>query len=403
MIVDLHSHYGIYLGPHMRDLLPRRRSEQTRDRTLLGDVMAAGAVRALGRIGNRATPWAAPRVTLERLRAGGCVVMCSVLYSGVHEFDLISLVRDGYGNPGTARYFTALLRQMDTVEATIERSQDAEVVRDMAELKSALGRGQLAVVHCVEGGFHLGDSPETVRAAVATLASRGVAYLTLAHLFWRSFSPNVPVLPLISPHAYDRLFPMPCSSLPELGRATIEEVVANGMLLDLTHMTEPAMMESIDLVASLLPGDQLPLLASHVGYRFGRSTYNLSAAGVRAITQRGGVVGVILSQRILSEGTGLRARDIDGSLRIVFRHVDKLAEIAGGLDRIALGSDLGGFIKPLPGLDDAGRLSVLGEALADRYGEQVAADLCTGNALRLLERHWRGRSSGSAEESAHAL
>ena len=376
VIFDLHSHYPIYLGPRGRDLLRRGRN-----RARLSDVAASTVVRALGRIGNRAAPWGGPRVTADQLRAGGCAIVGSVLYCGAHEWDLLSLVRDGYGHPGPASYFAALLRQMDTVEAEVERSgQDIEVVRNMAELRSTVERERIAVVHCVEGGFHLGNSPADVESAVSTLASRGVAYITLAHLFWRSFSPNVPVLPLLSAQAYHRLFPMPSSSLPELGRVAIEQIVRTGMLLDLTHMTEVAMMEAIELIDPLVPHSDMPILASHIGYRFGRSAYNLSADSVRAITGRGGVIGIILSKRILSEGTNVRARNIHDSLEIVFKHIDRLGEIAGDLNQIAIGSDLGGFIKPLPGLGDASRLDVLGEALAGRYGEDAAERLCSGNA-----------------------
>jgi membrane dipeptidase len=395
VVVDLHSHYAIHLGPRVRDLFARQRPE----RALLQDVAAAKTVGALGRIGNRATPWAAPRVTLDQLRAGGCDVVCSVLYSGPHEFDLVSLVRDGYGHPGKASYFAALLRQMDLVEAVVGCSEDAEVVRNMTQLEVTVARRRVALVHCVEGGFHLGDSPDSVQRSVATLASRGVAYVTLAHLFWRSFSPNVPVLPGISPRVYRRLFPMPSPSLPPLGKVAIERIVTGGMLLDLTHMTESAMIEAIELVDSLTPESQLPILASHVGYRFGHSTYNLSPAGVRAIAEKGGVIGVVLSKRLLSEGTGIRARDLKGSLRVFLHHVDKLGELAGGLNQIALGSDLGGFIRPLPGLGDASRLGLLGQALADRYGERVAEDLCAGNAMRLLKRHWRGAGAADKDGS----
>ena len=52
----------------------------------------------------------------------------------------------------------------------------------------------MAFLHCVEGGFHLGDSPEAVRSNVAELAGEGVAYVTLAHLFWRQIATNTPAI-----------------------------------------------------------------------------------------------------------------------------------------------------------------------------------------------------------------
>ena len=52
-------------------------------------------------------------------------------------------------------------------------------------------------MHCIEGGFHLGATPEEVTAHVHELADRGVAYITLAHLFWRRVATNAPALPFL--------------------------------------------------------------------------------------------------------------------------------------------------------------------------------------------------------------
>ena len=348
MIADLHSHYAIYLGP--------RRSDLVRSRALLEDSIAASVVSAVGRLGNRRRWWSQPRVTLESLRAGDCRVVCSVLYCAAQEFDFPAFARRGYGCPGTDGYFAALLRQLDLVEAS------------------------------------------AVEEAAAALARRGVAYVTLAHLFWRSFAANVPVMPIVPDRLYRTLFPTPAGGLPELGKAAIESIVGNGMILDLTHMTEQAMLESIELVGSLAPGSELPILYSHGAYRFGSAEYSLSANLVDAIARAGGLIGVILSTRLLNDGLPGRPRTIDDSLELLFRHIDRIGELAGSLDAVAVGSDLGGFITPLPGLEDASRLHVLADALSDRYGEVVGRQLCSANALRFLEAHW----SGAARERAAA-
>jgi microsomal dipeptidase-like Zn-dependent dipeptidase len=391
LIADLHSHYAIYLGP--------RRSDLVRSRALLEDGVAASVVSAVGRFGNRRRWWSRPRVTLESLRAGDCRVVCSVLYCAAQEFDFPAFARRGYGCPGTDGYFAALLRQMDLVEASVAHSAvDVEIARDPAELRAALARGSVALVHCVEGGFHLGGTPAAVEEAAAVLARRGVAYVTLAHLFWRSFAPNVPVMPIVPDRLYRTLFPTPAAGLPDLGKAAIESIVGNGMILDLTHMTEQAMLESIELVGSLAPGRELPVLYSHGAYRFGSAEYSLSAELVEAIARAGGLIGMILSTRLLNDGLPGRPRTIDDSLELLFRHIDRIGELAGSLDAVAVGTDLGGFITPLPGLEDASRLRVLADALSDRYGEVVGRQLCSSNALRFLEAHW----SGAARERAAA-
>ena len=73
-------------------------------------------------------------------------------------------------------------------------------------------------MHCVEGGFHLGATPEQVDASVTALAARGVAYVTLAHLFWRRVAANAPALPFLPDALYNRLFPQPAGErLTDLG------------------------------------------------------------------------------------------------------------------------------------------------------------------------------------------
>ena len=66
------------------------------------------------------------------------------------------------------------------------------VVHNNTELSRALDEKKLALVHAVEGGFHLGTDPSTIAANVCELADRGVAYITVAHLFWRHVASNAP-------------------------------------------------------------------------------------------------------------------------------------------------------------------------------------------------------------------
>ena len=65
-----------------------------------------------------------------------------------------------------------------------------------------MAQDKIAFVHCVEGGFHLGGTPGSVDDAVKQLAARGVAYVTLAHLFWRQVATNAPAIPFLPTWLY---------------------------------------------------------------------------------------------------------------------------------------------------------------------------------------------------------
>ncbi len=73
----------------------------------------------------------------------------------------------------------------------------------------------------------------------------------------------------------------------------------------------------------------------------------------------------------------------------LFAHIDRIAEVSGSFDHVAVGSDLDGYIKPaLTGLEHMGRMGAVQQALADRYGAVDAEKITSANALRVLRGAW---------------
>jgi microsomal dipeptidase-like Zn-dependent dipeptidase len=266
-------------------------------------------------------------------------------------------------------------------------------VHNPQELREALDDGKIALVHCVEGGFHLGPDPVAVRRAVEHLAGLGVAYITLAHLLWREVATNAPGFePYVSDDDYRVLFPQPAAGLSELGVAAIEAMVQHGVLVDVTHMSERALAETFALLDRLDPDRRVPLVATHSGHRFGDMEYLLDETAIERIAARDGVVGLIFAETKLRDGFPRpSSRGFEDSFAVFARHVDRIHDITGSHRHTAIGSDLDGFVKPtLPGLDDMRDMARLERALHDRYGPQDAAAICSDNALRVLASGWRG-------------
>ena len=387
MIADLHSHYPMHLVPGGPDAARLVRSPRARRRFL--DRIRALIVGLASRFANYESFEAGPRVTVPLLRAGDVRVVFSVLYSPFDEFDLAL----PYGSPPTAEYVGSVLRQADLVERDVERNfaAQAAIAHDPRELDATLATGKIALVHCVEGGFHLGANPEEVEAAVERLARRGVAYITLAHLVWRSVATNANAIPFLPSPLYRLLFPQPRVGLTELGRAAVRTMVRHGVLVDVAHMSARALDDTFALLDELDPERTVPVIASHSAYRFGRDRYNLDEPTVERIAARDGVIGLLLAEHQLTDGVRLRrTSSLEDSLDVVFRHLDRIREIAGSHRHSAIGSDLDGFIKPtLAGLGDAGALAALRRALVERYGDADAELIASGNALRLLRSYWR--------------
>ncbi len=367
----------------------------TRNRLRARDRLRAILVSIASRFDNYRGFFSGPRVTVPLLREGGVGVALSVLYS---PFDEVDLDRP-YGAAPGRDYFATLIRQLESVEEEVagKHAGAAEVARDAAGLERTLATGRVALVHCVEGGFHLGSTPGEVDANVAELARRGVAYVTLAHLFWRRIATDANALPFLSDWAYALLFPQPRVGLGELGEVAVRAMVRERVLVDLSHMSARARDETLTLMERLDLAHEVPVIASHSPYRFGRQHYNLDARAVERIAARDGVIGLILAEHQAADGLRRRrTRTLDDSLGVLFAHIDRIREITGSHRHVAIGSDLDGFIKPtLAGLDSAGELAALERALVNRYGATHAELVASGNVLRLL-RGYRFAEAGGA-------
>jgi membrane dipeptidase len=389
VITDLHAHFPMHLVPSGRADL-RRVLGSARERRRLRDRLRALLIGLASRVANYPTLLSGPRVRVDYMREGGVGVALSVLYSFFDEVDLL------HGSRPRPGYLTTLEDQITTVEDHVREQHHGRVAvaHNPRELEEARGAGLVALVHCVEGGFHLGAEPADVTGAVERLAGLGVAYITLAHLIWRQVATDAPALPFMSDAQYHRWFPQPAEGLSDLGEAAVRAMVSQRVLIDVSHMSERALAETFDLLDELDPSRDVPVIASHSGFRFGTQEYMLPPAMLRRIAERDGVVGIIFATHQLQDGLSRPrrlARPFERGFDLLRRHVDAIREATGSHRHTALGSDFDGFIKPtLPGLRDMRDMARLEAALRERYGVDDADRICSGNALRMLS-WWRGR------------
>ena len=392
VIADLHAHYAMHLVPEAQRTAALAATADTRPRKR--DRLRARIVGLLSRFANYESFGSGPRVTVGSLREGDVGVVLSVLYSPFDEMDLDS----PYGAPPEAGYIESLLAQADMVERDLDEkhASTTALVRSAAEIDAAREQNKVAFVHCVEGGFHLGPTPAAVDESVTRLARRGVAYVTLAHLFWRSVATNAPAIPFLPDWLYRLVFRQPGRGLTELGRAAVEAMVREHVLVDVAHMSVQALEETLDLLDELDPGRHVPLIASHAGYRFGGQEYMLDAAALERIAERDGVVGLIFAEHQILDGLAHSSpASLAESVEVLCRHIDRIEEVTGSHRHVAIGSDLDGFIKPtLHGLQTMADMAPLEAALVDCYGDAVAELICSANALRPLRSYW-GKGAGA--------
>ena len=384
MIVDLHSHFPIHLAADQPDTLEHLLSGK---HATLGDNLRALILRLANRLMNYPGSGTKPAVTVKSLRDSPVKVALSILLAPFDEIDL----DQPYGSPPRPEYCSRLVAQIELVEHEVaKRPDEITIAHNPAELAAALGTPRVVLIHAVEGGCHMGDTEAAVTANVEELAHRGVACITVAHLFWRRVATNAPAIPFLSDRVYRLLFPQPRKGLSDLGRAAIRAMAANGILIDVTHMSTRSINDTLKLLDDLDPGRVIPLMATHTACKLNGRRYNIADRHIKAIAERQGVIGLIACTHHMAKGLK-EPKTFDDSMNVICRHIDHLRQVTGSHDFTAFGSDQDGFIKPaLPGLETPARFADVESALRARYGVTVADQICSGNALRVLQ-HWRGR------------
>ena len=400
MIVDLHNHYAVHVMSNPDGLYTIDRVTRARERPG-ADRLKAIVLNIASRLANYRSWYSGPRVTIEGLAKGDVRVILAVVLDPFDEANL----GDPYASPPEPHYPKDICDQLTRVMEEVDRRHEgqARFVKNPAELDAALEAGEVAMIPAVEGGFHLGADPRQVRDTVAELAGRGVAYVTLAHLLPRRVATNANAFPFISDRLYNRLLARDArAGLTDLGRAAVEAMLAHRVLIDLSHMNQASLDETLDFLDELDPGRSVPVIASHTVCREpnGKLEYNFTDSTIRRLAARGGVMGLIMGDHLATDGLRKPRRrqratkDRSDSIDVLLAHVEHMHAVTGSHDHTGIGTDLDGFIKPtLAGIEQIEDVAHFVAAIRDRHGAETADAIASGNALRVLRAYWGASSS----------
>lgn len=398
MFADLHAHYPMRV---VTDVDPGTSSALMRssERPSLGDRVRATVLRLANRFLNFPSWDGTYRIDPRKLRDGEVGLALSVLFRPFEEMDLSKR----YAAPPDPGYFAKLLEDLEAVEAEVATHDPAEIriAHDRAELDAALAAGATALVHAVEGGFHLGDGDAEIEANCAELKKRGVGYVTVAHLFFRQVATNANALPFLPDPLYSIVFPQRGRErLTPRGKTLVRCLVKHRILADLSHMDPPGIAETLAFMDTIDPERSMPVVSTHAGYRFGKQRYMHDEETLRKIAARRGVVGLIMAQHQLNDGLLPKRKHtetLEEALPILFEHIDAIARVTGGYDHIGIGSDIDGFIKPtIGGIENISDLPLLEAPLRERYGDEAAEKIMWRNALGVLQAAWSSPAGSPA-------
>jgi membrane dipeptidase len=174
--------------------------------------------------------------------------------------------------------------------------------------------------------------------------------------------------------------------LTELGPSLLSEMARVGIILDLTHCSDQAFWEALDLYDG-------PVHASHNNCRaLNPHQRQLSDKQIRAIIGRNGVIGVVPGCWQLKPGWRNGDSNESVSLADVVAHIDHICAIAGSSSHVGIGSDLDGGVGRegfAHDLDTIADLQKLGALLSQRgYNQGNVAAIMHGNWTGFLKRAW---------------
>jgi membrane dipeptidase len=156
--------------------------------------------------------------------------------------------------------------------------------------------------------------------------------------------------------------------LTPFGREVVKRCEELGVIVDLAHINRKGFLDACAMA-------KRPPIVSHTGVIGAFDHWrNIDDSQLRAVADKGGVVGVIFCPKFLG-GEGLEP---------VVRHLRHIIDVCGE-DAPALGSDWDGFIVPTKDLCDAAHLPLLTDALlAAKFSVETIAKILRGNAMRVL-------------------
>lgn len=287
---------------------------------------------------------------------------------------------------------------IDYVEAIVGRAPDKFAIAiSPDDVEKQFKQGLISLPMGMENGSPIQGDLTNLR----TFHKRGVRYITLAH----SQSNH------ISDSSYD--VRRKWKGLSPFGKEVVMEMNKLGMMLDISHVSDAAFYQVIELTRA-------PVIASHSSLRKFTPGFerNMDDGMLKALGKNGGVVMInfgstFVDQISRSWRTKMSAvrdtvkqefgedstqyTDFEKNYRAkspfpfanvetVLKHIDHVVKLIG-IDHVGIGSDYDGVGDSLPeGLKDVSTYPNLVQGLLDRgYSEQDIAKILGGNLLRV----WR--------------
>lgn len=267
------------------------------------------------------------QVDLEKMKRGDYLLQNFAMFVNLEKTD---------------RPFETCVRMIDLFYREMEKNRDLiRPVTSWREIEENRNRGLMSALLTLEEGEVCQGDPALLR----TLYRLGARMMTLTWNYENS---------LAFPGREDGV-PETEKGLKQKGFEMVEEMEHLGMIVDVAHLSDRG-------IRDVLRTAKKPFVASHSNARsLAFHSRNLPDDLIRAIGEKGGVIGVNYYWRFLEE-IPEKERKVSRISRMV-EHMKHLKNV-GGLECIGLGSDFDGISGEVE-LESAAGLPALAQAMKD--------------------------------------
>jgi membrane dipeptidase len=292
------------------------------------------------------------QVDLPKMQAGGLDAAFFVV-----QVPQRALTAQGYD-----RAYTAAVEKFDAIHrlTTTLAPNQIGLALTPEDVRRIIGQGKRVALIGVENGYPIGEDIRRVRE----FYDRGARYLSLAHDGHNQLSDS---------NTGERDGVWRHNGLSALGRQVIAELNKWGVMVDLSHASKRAAMQTLEI-------SKAPVIASHSAVRtLCDHARNMDDELLLALKKNGGVIQIIAYSPFLcarSRGTA--------SVKDLVDHIDYAVKQIG-VDHVGIASDFDGG-GGIAGWKDAGEtFNVTLELIRRGYTEDQIVKLWGGNLLRVMQ------------------
>lgn len=227
------------------------------------------------------------QVNLPKMRAGGLDVAWLIVYTGQGELD----------DAGYAAAYENAISKFDAIHWLAEEKAPDQlgIAYNSDDVRRLVGEGKLVAMIGVENAYPVGLNLDNI----ADFQARGARYMSLSHNGHSQFSDS-------NTGERDNIWLH--DGLSDLGRQAIAEMNRVGIMIDLSHPSKKANMETMAL-------SRAPVIASHSSARaLNDVSRNLDDEELMALKENGGVVQTVAFRSYVNAAKDEAFRNAENAL-----------------------------------------------------------------------------------------